>query len=78
LYIMLRLRYFTTICNTNEYIKMGQGTSLGKLYDVDNEIKISKSTCWAYVFIMTLSLNEIMKVCLNLIIKYKTNTKNDL
>jgi hypothetical protein len=57
---------------------MSLGTSLGKFYDVHNEIKISKSTCWAYVFIMTLSLNEIMKVCLNLIINYKTNTKNNL
>ncbi len=57
---------------------MGQGTSHGKLYDVHNEIKISKSTCWAYVFVMTLSLNEIMKECLNLIINYKTNTKINL
>jgi hypothetical protein len=39
---MFRLRYFTIVCNANEYKMMGQGASLGQLYDVQNEIKISK------------------------------------
>jgi hypothetical protein len=38
LYIMFRLRYFTIVCNANEYKMMGQGASLGQLYDVKNEI----------------------------------------
>ncbi len=39
---MFRLRYFTIVCNNNEYKIMGEGASLGQLYDVHNEIKISK------------------------------------
>ena len=39
---MFRLRYFTIVRNTNEYKIMGKGASLGQLYDVHNEIKISK------------------------------------
>ncbi len=52
-YIMSRLRYFTIVCNTNEYKMMGQNFSGGHLYDVQKEIKIFKSTGWAYVFITT-------------------------
>jgi len=37
---MFRLRYFTILCNTNEYKMIDQGASQG--YDVQNEIKISK------------------------------------
>ncbi len=40
LYIMFRLRYFTT---ANEYKLMCQGVCLGQLYDVHNNIKISKN-----------------------------------
>ena len=40
--IMFRLSYFTIVCNTNEYKMMGQGSSLGQLYDVHNKIKISR------------------------------------
>ncbi len=42
LYIMFMLRYFITICNTNEYKMMGQDASLGQLYDVHDKIKILK------------------------------------
>jgi hypothetical protein len=42
LYIMFRLRYFTIVCNNNEYKMMSQGSSLGQLYNVQNKIKISK------------------------------------
>jgi hypothetical protein len=42
LYLMDRIRYFTTICNIFEHKMMGQGVSLGQLYDVQNEINISK------------------------------------
>ncbi len=37
LYIMFRLRYFTSLCNTNECKMMGQDTGLGQLYDVQNK-----------------------------------------
>jgi hypothetical protein len=36
------LSYFTILCNTSEYKKMGEGTSPGQLYDVQNEVKVSK------------------------------------
>jgi hypothetical protein len=39
---MFRFRYFTIVCNANEYKMMGRGASLGQLNDVQNEIKISK------------------------------------
>jgi hypothetical protein len=39
---MFRLRYFTIVCNANEYEMMGQDASLGQLCDVQNEIKLSK------------------------------------
>ncbi len=32
---------------------MGQGDGLGQMYNVQNEIKLSKSTGWGYIFIMT-------------------------
>jgi len=51
---MLGLRYFTTVCNDNEHKVMGQGSSLGQLYNVQNENKdISKSTGWANRLITT-------------------------
>jgi hypothetical protein len=37
---MLGLRYFTMLYNNAEYKKMDQDTSLGQLYDVQNEINI--------------------------------------
>jgi hypothetical protein len=33
---MFRLGYFTIICNTDEYKKMGQGLSLCQLYNAQN------------------------------------------
>jgi hypothetical protein len=42
LYIIVRLSYFTTVCNTHECKKMDQGISRGQLYDVENVIKISE------------------------------------
>ncbi len=36
LQLMLELRYFTMRCNNAEYKKVGQDTSLGQLYDVQN------------------------------------------
>jgi hypothetical protein len=42
LYIMFRLRYFTIVHNINEYKMMGQGASLGQLYDVQKKKYISK------------------------------------
>jgi hypothetical protein len=39
---MFRLSYFTIVCYTNEYKMMGQGSSLGQLYNVHNKIKISR------------------------------------
>jgi len=35
------LRYFAMLCNNDECKKMGQDQSLGQLYVVHNEIKIS-------------------------------------
>ncbi len=35
----VRLRYFTILCNANEYKMMGQGFGPGQLYNVNNEIK---------------------------------------
>ncbi len=40
MYKMLGLRYFIMLFNNAEYKKMSQDLSLGKLYDVQNEIKI--------------------------------------
>ncbi len=37
----VRLRYFTILCNIDEYKRMGQDLSIGQLYDVHNEIKHS-------------------------------------
>jgi hypothetical protein len=37
---MLELRYFTTGCNNAEYKKIQQDTSLGQLYEIQNEMKI--------------------------------------
>ncbi len=39
---MFRLSYFTIVCNTNEYKMMGQDSSLGQLYDVQDKIKTSR------------------------------------
>jgi hypothetical protein len=38
---MLGSRYFTMLCNYAEYKRMSQDLSLGQLYDVHSEIKIS-------------------------------------
>jgi hypothetical protein len=53
LYRMLYLRYFTMLCNNDEYKMMDQDMSIGQLYDLRNEINILISTGWAYSFIMT-------------------------
>jgi hypothetical protein len=37
---IVRLSYFTIICNTHEHKKMDPGLSRGQLYDVQNEINI--------------------------------------
>ncbi len=39
----VRLRYFTIFGNVDEYKRMSQDLSLGQLYDVHNEIKISRT-----------------------------------
>ncbi len=39
---MFRWRYFSIVCNENKYKMMGQGACQGQLYNVQNEIKISK------------------------------------
>jgi hypothetical protein len=38
---MLGSGYFTMLCNYAEYKRMGQDRSLGQLYHVHNEVKIS-------------------------------------
>jgi hypothetical protein len=65
LYVMFRLRNFTIVCNANEYKMMGQGASLGQLYDVQNEIKISKQhwfgLCIYYDICVFMDFIRIMK-----------------
>jgi hypothetical protein len=43
---MLGLKYFTMLCNNDEYKKINQGMSLGQLYDVQNEINILYKAGW--------------------------------
>ncbi len=55
LFGMFRLRYFSILCNVDEYKRMDQYASLGPLYNVYNKIKISKVNLgWAYSFITTI------------------------
>jgi hypothetical protein len=37
---MLKLKYFTIVCNAHENKMMNVGSTLGQLYDVHNKIKI--------------------------------------
>jgi len=50
---MLGSGYFTMLCNYAEYQRMSQDLSLGQLYDVHNEIKISTKHWLALSFTMT-------------------------
>ncbi len=43
-------RYWTTLCNANEYKMMGQVLGPAQLYDVHNQIKNS-DTSWLYQLI---------------------------
>jgi hypothetical protein len=52
--VCTKLSYFTILCNNDEYKRMGQDLSLGQLYNVQNKIKISTVTGWAYSFISTM------------------------
>jgi hypothetical protein len=47
---MLELKYFTTRCNNAEYKKIQQDTSLGQLYEIQNEMKILyKAKVWPVI-----------------------------